>query len=82
MQDAVFEGVTARQGRVLSVSRSGFHCIAYTEWGGPEAERVALCVHGLTRQGRDFDPLAVVLMQNGYRVVCRSRRPREKRSSR
>jgi pimeloyl-ACP methyl ester carboxylesterase len=27
-------------------------------------------VHGLTRQGRDFDPLAVALVQKGYRVVC------------
>lgn len=70
MQDAVFEGVAPRHGHVLSLSGSGFHRIAYTEWGDPESDRVALCVHGLTRQGRDFDPLAVVLVQKGYRVIC------------
>jgi pimeloyl-ACP methyl ester carboxylesterase len=51
-------------------STTGFHSIAYTEWGDPAAKRVALCVHGLTRQGRDFDALAVALVQRGYRVVC------------
>jgi pimeloyl-ACP methyl ester carboxylesterase len=57
-------------GQVLYHSRSSLHPIAYTEWGGPDATRVALCVHGLTRQGRDFDPLAVALVQRGYRVIC------------
>jgi len=56
--------------QVLCHSRSGLHAIAYTEWGSPDASRVALCVHGLTRQGRDFDPLAVALVQRGYRVIC------------
>lgn len=59
-----------RTGHVLSVARQHFHRIAYTEWGSPEAERVVLCVHGLTRQGRDFDPLAARLAGQGYRVVC------------
>jgi pimeloyl-ACP methyl ester carboxylesterase len=27
-------------------------------------------VHGLTRQGRDFDPLARALVGRGWRVVC------------
>jgi pimeloyl-ACP methyl ester carboxylesterase len=44
--------------------------VAYTEWGEPDSERVVLCVHGLTRQGRDFDALAAVLASQGYRVVC------------
>jgi pimeloyl-ACP methyl ester carboxylesterase len=55
---------------VLCHSRSGLHNIAYTEWGKPDAARVAICVHGLTRQGRDFDPLAVALVERGYRVIC------------
>jgi pimeloyl-ACP methyl ester carboxylesterase len=54
----------------LSISRQRFHRIAYTEWGDPDSERVVVCVHGLTRQGRDFDPLAAVLAGRGYRVVC------------
>jgi pimeloyl-ACP methyl ester carboxylesterase len=56
--------------QVLCHSRTGLHSIAYTEWGKSNAKRVALCVHGLTRQGRDFDPLAVALVQRGYRVIC------------
>src|SRR4051812_48297973 len=59
-----------RTGEVLSISRHHFHRVAYTEWGDPDSERVVLCVHGLTRQGRDFDPLAAVLAGRGYRVVC------------
>mgnify|MGYP003502959675 CR=1 FL=1 len=42
--------------------------------------RVLVCVHGLSRQGRDFDTLAADLCQH-YRVVCpdvvgRGQRPR------
>jgi pimeloyl-ACP methyl ester carboxylesterase len=59
-----------RTGDVLSISRQHFHRIAYTDWGNPESERIVMCVHGLTRQGRDFDPLAAVLARQGYRVVC------------
>jgi pimeloyl-ACP methyl ester carboxylesterase len=62
--------IEPRFGQVLCHSRSGLHAVAYTEWGGPDAARTALCVHGLTRQGRDFDPLAAALVQRGYRVIC------------
>jgi pimeloyl-ACP methyl ester carboxylesterase len=47
----------------------GFHRIAYWEWPGPEKARTVLCVHGLTRNGRDFDALAAAL-STSYRVVC------------
>lgn len=43
--------------------------MAYWEWGDPANPRVLLCVHGLTRQGRDFDTLAQALCGH-YRVVC------------
>ena len=59
-----------RQGTVLAISKRGFHRIAYVEWGDPAAERVALCVHGLSRQGRDFDVLAAAMADQGWRVVC------------
>jgi len=36
----------------------GFHRIAYTEWGAASARPPIICVHGLTRNGRDFDTLA------------------------
>jgi pimeloyl-ACP methyl ester carboxylesterase len=45
------------------------HRLAYTEWGDPANERVLFCVHGLTRNGRDFDHLAKALAEK-YRVIC------------
>ncbi len=51
------------------LSQSGFHTVAYTEWGDPGNPRVLICVHGLTRNGRDFDTLAVA-MADRYRVLC------------
>lgn len=46
----------------------GFHDMAYTAWGDPDHKPV-VCVHGLTRQGRDFDRLAAALADDFY-VVC------------
>jgi pimeloyl-ACP methyl ester carboxylesterase len=43
--------------------------MAYVEWGDPRNPRVLVCVHGLTRLGRDFDRLAQALADD-YRVVC------------
>ncbi len=48
---------------------AGFHRIAYTEWGDPGNPRVLVCVHGLSRNGRDFDEIAEAL-SDVYRVVC------------
>jgi pimeloyl-ACP methyl ester carboxylesterase len=47
----------------------GFHRMRYVEWGDPSNRRVLVCVHGLTRCGRDFDYLAQGLADQ-YRVVC------------
>ena len=47
----------------------GLHRLAYWEWGDPGCDDVVVCVHGLTRQGRDFDVLAQAL-QTERRVVC------------
>lgn len=54
---------------VTCASPAGLHRIAYWEWGDPDNDNVLLCVHGLTRTGRDFDLLAQAL-SNNYRVVC------------
>ena len=54
---------------VICASPAGLHRMAYYEWGDPDNEDVVLCVHGLTRTGRDFDVLAEHLSQR-YRVVC------------
>jgi pimeloyl-ACP methyl ester carboxylesterase len=43
--------------------------MAYWEWGDASSPRVLVCVHGLSRQGRDFDTLARALCSE-YRVVC------------
>ena len=37
--------------------------MAYWHWGSAHADRLVLCVHGLTRHGRDFDVLARALLQ-------------------
>jgi pimeloyl-ACP methyl ester carboxylesterase len=47
----------------------GLHRMAYWQWGDPANPRVLVCVHGLTRQGRDFDELAREL-SGSWRVVC------------
>ena len=53
----------------LGLGPHGFHRIAYTEWGNADNPNVLICVHGLTRNGRDFDVLAEA-MQDRYRVIC------------
>ncbi len=54
---------------VQCLDTRGLHRMAYWEWGDPANPRVLVCVHGLTRQGRDFDTLARTLCDT-YRVVC------------
>jgi pimeloyl-ACP methyl ester carboxylesterase len=60
---------TPRFASVLCTDKRGLHRMAYTEWGDPANPRVLLCVHGLTRNGRDFDDLAAALSRQ-FRVVC------------
>lgn len=45
------------------------HQIAYTDWGDPKNPHVVICVHGLTRNCRDFDYLANALASQ-CRVIC------------
>ncbi|WP_025136046.1 alpha/beta fold hydrolase [Achromobacter sp. DH1f] len=54
---------------VTCASPAGLHRMAYWEWGDPANDQVVVCVHGLTRSGRDFDTLARRLADR-YRVVC------------
>ena len=58
-----------REHSFQGLSTGGFHRVAYTEWGDERDERVAVCVHGLTRNGRAFDELAKAL-QKKRRVAC------------
>ncbi|MDR2924577.1 MAG: alpha/beta hydrolase [Azoarcus sp.] len=62
-------GSAMREHAVLCMGPHGLHRMAYTEWGDPDNPKVLLCVHGLTRNGRDFDALAQALSAD-YRVVC------------
>ncbi|MGM9480981.1 alpha/beta fold hydrolase [Roseateles sp. NT4] len=55
---------------VNCLDSTGLHRMAYWEWAGPSADApVLICVHGLSRQGRDFDALARA-MSDRYRVIC------------
>lgn len=58
-----------REREVLCAGAAGLHRMAYAEWGDADNPRVLICVHGLTRCGRDFDFLAERLSAH-YRVVC------------
>jgi pimeloyl-ACP methyl ester carboxylesterase len=55
----------ARSDRFVTADGIEIH---YSAWGDP-ADPTVLCVHGLSRNGRDFDPLAREL-QADYHVVC------------
>ena len=57
----------------LSCTAPEPHRMAYWQWGEASAAHTVLCVHGLTRQGRDFDVLAQTLVERAggaLRVVC------------
>lgn len=58
-----------RLNHVQCLGARGLRRMAYWEWGEVANPRVLVCVHGLARQGRDFDALARA-MSVGYRVVC------------
>jgi pimeloyl-ACP methyl ester carboxylesterase len=55
--------------RIQIEGPDGSYGLSYAEWGARGAARTVVCVHGLTRNGRDFDHLATVL-QDEARVIC------------
>ena len=59
-----------RTGWVRGLTKRSFHRIAFTDWGPTSAVRPVVCVHGLTRNGRDFDHLAAALVNRGRRAIC------------
>jgi pimeloyl-ACP methyl ester carboxylesterase len=60
-----------RANHVLGLSPGGFHRVAYMSWGpaGAGRPRPIVCVHGLTRNGRDFDRLAQSLSSDRL-IIC------------
>ena len=61
--------MTMTSNHLLGLSPHGFHRFHYTEWGDPTNPNVLICVHGLTRNARDFDALAESL-EADYRILC------------
>ena len=61
--------MTLSQESFLNLGPDGFHRIAYRAWGDPGNDRVLICVHGLSRNARDFDPLASAL-QSDFRILA------------
>jgi pimeloyl-ACP methyl ester carboxylesterase len=67
--------VGPRIGVANSISSKGFHKLVYREWGEPKQPNViedsipVMCLHGLTRNSRDFDELAQRFAPT-RRVIC------------
>ncbi len=63
---------SAQRRQQVEAQPEGTHRMAYWEWnhtGNPRHPHVIVCVHGLSRQGRDFDVLATELSRFA-RVIC------------
>ncbi len=63
----------AKLNYVICPDASGSHRMAYWQWGNPQSPHLVVCVHGLSRQGRDFDTLARALCDkagDAIQVVC------------
>jgi pimeloyl-ACP methyl ester carboxylesterase len=60
--------ITPTWGSVRYLLGNGFQRMAFESWGDPAAPAV-VCVHGLTRNGRDFDALAAALADR-FHVIC------------
>jgi pimeloyl-ACP methyl ester carboxylesterase len=58
-----------RRSDVHCLGSTGAHRMSCVEWGDTSNPRVLVCVHGLTRNARDFDDLAQALSAH-YRVIC------------
>jgi pimeloyl-ACP methyl ester carboxylesterase len=60
--------MSPRSGSISYLLAGKFRQLAFDAWGDPAAPTV-VCVHGLTRNGRDFDALAETLA-GSYQVIC------------
>ena len=58
-----------RTRELASLSPHGFHRVVYYEWGDAGNRDVVVCVHGLSRNGRDFDRLGERLGRR-FRVLA------------
>jgi pimeloyl-ACP methyl ester carboxylesterase len=60
---------TPRERSLLGLTAHGFHRVVWHEWGDAGNPEVVICVHGLTRTGRDFDVLGDALART-HRVLA------------
>src|SRR6266545_7213897 len=58
-----------QRAELLGLSAHGYHRVVYWDWGAADNPRVVICVHGLARNGRDFDVLAEALAPT-HRVLA------------
>jgi len=58
-----------RTGHFLGLCAHGFHRVVYYEWGARDNPAVVICVHGVGRNGRDFDVLGETLATT-HRVLA------------
>ncbi|HKP67204.1 MAG TPA: alpha/beta hydrolase [Casimicrobiaceae bacterium] len=58
-----------RERHLRSLSAHGFHRVVYYEWGERDNPDVVVCVHGIGRNGRDFDVLGEALSST-HRVLA------------
>lgn len=59
----------SRAGHVMALAGGALHRVAYREWGDRDNPRVVVCAHALTRNSRDFGPLARALAPR-WRVIA------------
>jgi pimeloyl-ACP methyl ester carboxylesterase len=59
----------SRAGHVMALAGGTLHRVAYREWGERDNPRVVVCAHALTRNSRDFGPLARSLSTR-WRVIA------------
>merc|ERR1711981_1440549 len=71
-QKMSFEVDEPQLGYVTCPNPKGLHRMAYWQWGDAKSATgpTVLCMHGLTRTGRDFDVLATALARKGCLVVA------------
>lgn len=69
MMEECLDAIEGVRRTVACASSGGIHQMAYREWGARDNPEVLVCVHGLSRNGRDFDDLAQALAGD-FRVIC------------
>jgi len=63
------KAVVPKESCVHSITRKGYHRVAYRDWHGADDRDTVFCLHGLTRNSHDFDVVARTLAKS-RRVVC------------